>query len=86
MKGNIWQLQEAKSKFSQLVEQVLASGAQIITRHGKKTVVILPYAEFEALTQRAGSLSSFLRRSPLAGSNLVITRDTDLPREIEVEP
>lgn len=86
MKGNIWQLQEAKSKFSQLVEQVLASGAQIITRHGKKTVVILPYTEFEALTKRAGSLSSFLRRSPLAGANLVITRDTDLPREIEVEP
>ncbi len=38
---NLWQLQEAKSRFSELVERTLRSGAQVITRRGKKVVVII---------------------------------------------
>ena len=41
---NIWQLlQEAKSKFSELVERTKAQGVQIVTRYRKKTVVVLPF-------------------------------------------
>jgi len=35
--NNIWQLQEAKSKFSKLIEQALANGAQIVTRQRTKS-------------------------------------------------
>lgn len=86
MVKNIWQLQEAKSRFSQLVESVLASGAQIVTRHGKKVAVVIPYEEYERLTSRKGTLSNFLLESPLAGTELNIERGTSLPSESEIEP
>jgi hypothetical protein len=50
--NNIWQLQEAKSKFSEVVERALAQ---------------------------------FCLSSPLAGSELVIAREDELPREIGIE-
>ena len=84
--NNIWQLQEAKSRFSEMVERTLEKGVQIVTRHGRKTVVILSFAEYERLTKRTGSLSQFLLASPLAGSELVIERDQSTPRSIEIEP
>lgn len=84
--SNIWQLQDAKSKFSELVERALADGAQIVTRHGRKTVVILPFDEYERLAKPADSLAQFLLNSPLPGSDLVLERDKRSPRPIEFEP
>ena len=84
--SNIWQLQEAKSKFSELVNRTLAEGVQIVTRNGKRSVVVLPFEEYERLIQREGSLAQFLMASPLSGSELVIDRDRSLPRSIEIEP
>lgn len=83
--NNVWQLQEAKSKFSQVVDRALAQGAQVITRRGRNAVVVLPYAEYERLTRQGGSLAQFLLASPLAGSELTIDRDRDLPRDIGIE-
>ena len=84
--NNIWQLQEAKSRFSEMVERTLEKGVQIVTRHGHKTVVILPFDEYERLTKRSVSLSQFLLTSPLAGSELIIERDKSTPRSLEIEP
>jgi antitoxin Phd len=86
MANNIWQLQDAKSRLSELVERTLKDGVQIVTRHGKNTVVVLPFDEYQRMTRAAGRLSEFLLASPLAGSNLSIERDRDLPRDIHIEP
>ena len=43
MKDNTWQLQEAKSKFSQLVEDAMHKEPQIVTKHGDKAVVVLSF-------------------------------------------
>ena len=83
--NNIWQLQEAKSRFSELVERALANGAQIVTRRGRKTVVVLPFDEYERLAKPSDSLTAFLLASPLSGSGLTITRDKSTPRNIEIE-
>lgn len=83
--NNIWQLQDAKSKFSELVEQALANGAQVVTRRERKTVVILPFDEYERLAKPSDSLAQFLLASPLSGSKLDITRDKSVPRNIEIE-
>lgn len=83
---NIWQLQDAKSKFSELVEQALAHGAQVVTRRGRKTVVVLPFDEYERLVKPPDSLAQFLLASPLSGSELSITRDKSTPRNVEIEP
>ena len=83
--SNIWQLQDAKSRFSELVERAISQGTQIVTRRGKKAVVVMPYEEYERLTQPKENLAQFLLASPLAGSELVIERDKSLPRAIEIE-
>lgn len=83
--NNIWQLQDAKSRFSELVERALENGAQIVTRRGRKTVVILPFDEYERLAKPSNSLAQFLLASPLPGSRLTITRDKSVPRDIEIE-
>jgi antitoxin Phd len=83
---NTWQLQEAKSRFSEMVERTLANGAQIVTRHGRKAVVILPFEEYERLTKPPGSLVQFLLASPLSGSDLPLARDKTIPRDIGIEP
>ena len=84
--NNIWQLQDAKSKFSELIEQALANGAQIVTRRGQKAVVIVPFDEYQRLTKQTDSLAKFLLASPLPGSDLTIERDKSTPRSIEIEP
>jgi prevent-host-death family protein len=84
--NKIWQLQDAKSKFSEVVDHALTQGAQIVTRRGKKAVVVMPFEEYERLTRRTGNLAQFLLASPLSGSKLTIERDKSLPRNIGIEP
>jgi prevent-host-death family protein len=84
--NNIWQLQDAKSKFSEVVDRALSQGVQVITRRGRNAVVIIPFTEYERLTRQGSSLAQFLLNSPLASSELTIERDSDLPREIGIEP
>jgi len=83
---NIWQLQDAKSKLSEMIDQALSQGVQIITRRGKKTVVVMPFDEYERLTKHTDDLAQFLLNSPLAGSELDVERDKSLPRKIDIEP
>lgn len=75
MKPHIWQLQEAKNRFSQVVEQALQHGPQIITRHGIEAVIVLSYQEYRHLLLRQNKLSDFFRKSPLAGVALDLRRD-----------
>ena len=45
-----WQLQDAKNKFSEVVQKALEHGPQIITRRGIKTVVIMSVEDYQQLT------------------------------------
>ncbi len=75
-----WQLQEAKNKLSEVVDRAVKDGPQEITKHGKKTAVLLSISEYKRLKRRKGTLADFFRRSPLAGIDL--NRKKDLPREV----
>ncbi len=44
-----WQLQEAKSRFSQLVQQARTQGPQTVTVRGERAVVVLSAADYDAL-------------------------------------
>jgi prevent-host-death family protein len=79
---NTWALQDAKNRFSELVEQALHDGPQIVTRRGKDTVVILSVEAFQKLTAKQESLVTFLRNSPLAGVELDLERQPDYGREV----
>ncbi len=85
MMDNIWQLQTAKSRFSEVIDRTLAQGVQIITRRGRKAVVMIPFDEYERLTGRYGRLSQFFKESPLAHSGIVIDRDKSLPRDLKID-
>ncbi|NCP41301.1 MAG: type II toxin-antitoxin system Phd/YefM family antitoxin [Rhodoferax sp.] len=37
----IWQVQEAKNRFSEMIEQALSTGPQVITRHGRPVVRVV---------------------------------------------
>lgn len=48
-----WQLQDAKARFSELVERALSDGPQHVTRRGVPTVVVISESEYEkSLTTR----------------------------------
>ncbi len=72
----VWQLQEAKNKFSKVVEEALKSGPQLITKRGVEVVILLSYAEYRKLTVTQQKLSTFFRESPLADAALDLHRDT----------
>ena len=50
---NHWPVQEAKSRFSELIDQSLSNGPQVVTRHGRATAVVVPYAQWQALEARS---------------------------------
>jgi len=76
-----WQLQDAKSRFSELVEQTLTNGPQTVTRRGVEAVVVISLAEFKRL--KHGGLKSVLLNAP-RGEALVIERSTEPVREIDL--
>jgi prevent-host-death family protein len=56
-----WQLQEAKARFSELVEEALRSGPQVVTRRGKRAVVVLSWEAYARLAGRETRLLEALR-------------------------
>jgi len=78
----VWQLQEAKNKFSEVVNEALSRGPQVVTRHGEKVVVILSTEEYSRLKQTKTTLSEFFRQSPLVGVDLDLERDRSYPRDV----
>ncbi len=81
MATQVWQLHQAKNKLSEVVENALSSGPQIITRHGVEAVVILSASEYRQMTVSQSSLSEFFRNSPLADAELDLSRDASMSRE-----
>ena len=48
-----WQVQDAKARFSELLERSLAEGPQIVTKRGVETAVLVPIDEWRRLEKRA---------------------------------
>ena len=71
-----WQLQEAKNKLSEVVEEAVHHGPQIITRRGVEMAVIISYRDYTKLNKSRKKLSQFFQESPLAGSELNLDRDS----------
>lgn len=44
-----WKLQDAKARFSELIEDTLAKGPQIVTRRGIDTAVVVSLEEWRKL-------------------------------------
>lgn len=77
-----WQLQKAKSHLSEVVDLALTEGAQMVTRRGKDTAVLLSATEYQQLTS-CGSLKQLLLNAP-RGDALEINRSKEQARDIDL--
>ena len=64
-KTNVWKLQDAKARFSELVRKARAGAPQKVTVHGKDAVVVVDPERFEIrLKQRpARTMADFIEAS-----------------------
>lgn len=72
-----WSLQHAKARFSELVATCLENGPQMVTRHGREVVVILPAEDYKKTTAPRQSLKDFFLSAPRAELNTRRSRDDD---------
>ncbi|MDP2992332.1 MAG: type II toxin-antitoxin system Phd/YefM family antitoxin [Deltaproteobacteria bacterium] len=80
---HVWQLQEAKNRLSEVVEEAISHGPQVITKRGVEAVIVLSYTEYRRMLAAQKKLSEFFRESPLSGIDLDLKRDTsDIRNEI----
>lgn len=79
----VWALQDAKNKFSQVVDKAMKEGPQTVTRHGHECVVVLSTKAYRQSADRE-TLSAFFQNSPLCGEDLTVERSGDLPREVSL--
>jgi prevent-host-death family protein len=79
-----WTVAEAKAKFSEVIDRAQSNGPQIVTRSGRKSVVVVSAEEWERKTKRVGNLAEFFGSSPLRGSGLRVKRSKDGPRKVDL--
>ena len=77
----VWQLQEAKNKLSEVVDEAIQHGPQVITKRGVEVVIVLSYSEYRKMIASRKKLSDFFKESPLADADLDLDRDTSGLRE-----
>ena len=79
-----WQVQDAKQRFSELVQRALDEGPQVVTRRGKDAVVVLAADEYRRLTGRVPDFKAFLQSAPDLSELELDTLARGFPREVEV--
>ena len=85
-----WSLQDAKNRFSAVVDAAVKGTPQTVTKHGKPAVVVVSFAEYQKLTKgtepRRPSFVEHLLAFPKGdGRRFKITRLKLEPRDIEFE-
>lgn len=78
-----WKLQDAKAKFSQVVDDALKVGPQYVTRRGREAVVILSVKEYEKIISKKPTLKEFLLSCPKMDDSFEFKRQKDYSRDIK---
>lgn len=78
-----WTVAGAKARLSEVIERA-QTDPQIITRHGKPSVVVVSAEEWARKTVRKGTLAEFLMISPLRDADLDLDRVRDQPRDLDL--
>ena len=57
----VWPVQDAKARFSELLDLCVSEGAQMVTKRGREAAVLVPVDEWRKLTaDRGKSLKTLL--------------------------
>jgi antitoxin Phd len=78
-----WQLQDAKTRLSEVIEEAHSKGPQIITRHGAERAVVLSIQDYRALKASQPDFLEYLLGGPKV-DDFGITRDVDMGREVQL--
>jgi prevent-host-death family protein len=88
----LWQVQEAKQRFSELLRAAQSDGPQIVTKHGEEIVVMIDIAEFHRLRGDVADLKTVLLSGPKfdddvadAFAAIEADRKADLGRAVDLE-
>jgi antitoxin Phd len=79
----VWQVQEAKTRLSEVIDEAHSKGPQIITRHGTERAVILSVEDYRALTAHKPDLREYLLGGPKV-DDFEVKRDRDTGRKIRL--
>jgi prevent-host-death family protein len=83
---SVWQLHEAKARFSELFRRVRTHGPQRVVKQRGEAVVIVAAEEFDRTSERArqpSALVEFFRSAPTGGRPLDLARKRDRTRTIK---
>ncbi len=80
----VWQLQEAKNRFSEVVDEAIQHGPQTVTRHGREAVVIVSYDDYIKLKPQPINLLKALQVPEEYRVDIDINRSQDYARDIEL--
>jgi prevent-host-death family protein len=78
-----WQVQEAKTRLSEMIERARTEGPQTITRHGAERAVLLSIEEYRALAAHKPDFKAYLLGGPKV-DDFQIERDRDTGRAVEL--
>jgi prevent-host-death family protein len=85
-KARVWQLHEAKARFSELFRRVRSEGPQRVVKQHGEAVVIVPAEDYDRtgeLARQPQSLLEFFRSAPTGGRPLDLSRKRDATRTIK---
>jgi antitoxin Phd len=79
----VWQVQDAKARFSEVIERAHTEGPQTITRHGAERAVVLSIEDYRALVAQKPDFKAHLLGGPKV-DDFTIERDRDTGRAVEL--
>jgi antitoxin Phd len=79
----VWQIQDAKARFSEVIARACREGPQTITRHGTERAIVLSIEDYRALIAHRPDFRTHLLGGPKV-ENFSIPRDRDTGRDLEL--
>jgi prevent-host-death family protein len=87
-KSDIWKLQDAKARFSEVVRRAKAGEPQRITVHGKEAVAVVDTARYDIVRkpEKPKTMRDFLEASRKFRLDVDIDFEQRFPMHIDPEP
>ena len=92
MTAKTWQVQEAKQRFSELVDCAINDGPQVVTRHGKEVVVVVNVNDYVRPESSGERFKRWIEEGPVVDDEIadlmdeiVADRKRSMPRDIDFD-
>lgn len=80
---HVWQVQEAKAKLTQFMNEA-KEAPQVISRRGQPEVVAMSIEKYKELIGNQNDIVSFFQKSPLNGLEIDVDRKPSLMRDVSL--